>query len=185
MPADPSVITVRSPQGMTRCIEGIFGAVGTVASLAPLIQQARNKLEATVLGNMEGASDSLAGAWKGGPASLIAPSAPIQGEPPELREQFANFIAETLASGLVSLNQSWFSGKLSLTFPVFLGTGAGEDAAQLVAATLASHGVQSTVYGTKVTFSPSQEERRALMEFKKAVTDVDTHRRELFLRLGR
>jgi hypothetical protein len=173
-----------SRQELTTLIEKAFGAPGIVEALTPKVEVARSKLEKTLLRDMEKFADRLPANWSGPSVSEDGLTAPERSNFIEARQGFARDISNHLAHGLPKVSLGWLSNKASITFQTHLGGGTGEAAAHLIATTLASHGVESKVSGTQVTFSPPPHERRALRDFKEAVNDVVTTRRELLAGLG-
>lgn len=169
---------VNSLQQLTGLIEETFGAQGIVHALTPTVQVAQRALERTVLGNMESLADRLPSNWCGYPVSEDRLTGPERSQFSEARKEFARDIGKTLASGVSPVSLSWFAHTASITFSQFLGAGTGEAAAHLVAETLASHGVASEIRGTQVTFAVPANARGALREFKAAVNDVVSARKD-------
>jgi len=181
----PEVVrTVNSPREIKAFIEAALGGLVAHKALEQKVETAREKLEATVLRTMHSCTDALPADWSGVPISEESLNAPSRADFLAAKKQFAIHIGDLLANGIVTVSHSWMSRQLSITFGVYHGAGTGEAAAQLVAATLATHGVESKVSGTKVTFTASPDERRALMAFKDAVNDVLKCRQELLAHLS-
>ena len=169
---------VNSLQQVTGWVEQTFGARGIVDALSPKVDVALSALGKTVLGNMESFADRLPSNWCGYPVEENGLTAPERSQFIEARRQFAIDIGKSLAHGLTPVSLGWFSHKASITFSNGLHGGTGEAAAHLVAQTLASHGIASEVSGTQVTFSLPAHARGALKEFKAAVNDVVSARKE-------
>ena len=169
---------VNSLQQLTGLIEETFSAQGIVHALTPKVEVAGRALEKTVLGNMESFADRLPLNWCGYPVLENSLTGPERFQFSEARQEFARYVGKSLAHGLTPVSLSWFAHKASITFPQYLGAGTGEAAAHLVAETLASHGVASEIRGTQVTFAVPAKDRGALKEFKAAVNDVVSARKE-------
>lgn len=175
--------TFRSQQELTTLLEKAFGAPGIVEALTPKVEIARNKLQETLLGDMEKFADRLPANWSGIPVSENGLTGPERSHLIEARQGFAKDISSNLAHGLTTVSLGWLSSKVSITFQTHHGAGTGEAAAHLIAVTLESHGITSKVHGTQVTFSLPSHHHRALKEFKEAVNDVVTARNELLGKL--
>lgn len=170
--------TVSSHQEITQLIEKAFGGTGIVAALTPKVDVARAKLAETVLGGMERFADQLPANWSGVTVTESGLTVPERSRFIEAQKEFARDISSHLAQGLTTVSLGWLSKNASITFHTYHAGGTGEAAAHLVAATLASHGIESKVRGTEVSFPIAAQERRALKEFKEAVNDVVVARRE-------